>query len=133
MIESAEEFVTLRQSEDPDLYTRAAQDSAREEVWLEVVKRYPEMKVWVVHNKTVPGSILRTLASDPDPNVRASVAQKRKVGDAILEKLAYDADGRVRLEVAVNKRTPLYLLRVLLHDDWERVAEVARDRLKASQ
>jgi hypothetical protein len=41
MIESAEEFITLRCSEEPELYTRAACDPAPEEVWLDVINHYP--------------------------------------------------------------------------------------------
>ena len=53
-ITSAEEFVRLRTSEDPDEYLVSDNGAASDEVWLDVIARYPEMKEWVVHNKTVP-------------------------------------------------------------------------------
>ena len=51
MIQTAEEFVELRSSEDPELYGRAANEPASEEVWLDVIQRYPEMKFWVAQKR----------------------------------------------------------------------------------
>jgi hypothetical protein len=130
MIQSAKEFVELRKSQDREMYTRATQDSAPEEVWLEVIASYPDMKPWVVHNKTVPNRLLELLASDSDPVVRAAVARKRKVGISILERLASDPDESVRLAVVFNNKTPVSLLRILEKDKWERIAQVAKDKLK---
>jgi hypothetical protein len=76
VIESAEEFVRLRTSEDPDEYGRAAQDHASEGTWREVIARFPDMRVWVAQNKTVPLSILEELRNDPDLNVRSMVRAK---------------------------------------------------------
>jgi hypothetical protein len=53
MIESAEQFVFLRTSEDIKLYQRAASEPATDEIWLEVIEKFSEMRVWVVRNKTV--------------------------------------------------------------------------------
>jgi hypothetical protein len=69
MIRSAAEFVRLRTSEVPTLYRKAAHETAPEEVWLEVIKKYPKMKPWVIHNKTIPHSILCLLADDEDTDV----------------------------------------------------------------
>ena len=70
MIESAEEFIRLRGSGDPAEYGRAAHDQAPDGVWLDVIRRFPEYRFWVAHNKTVPVSILRILAADSDERVR---------------------------------------------------------------
>ncbi|WP_139983894.1 hypothetical protein [Nocardioides litoris] len=77
MIETAEEFVRLRTSEDPDDYNRAAREEASEATWRDVVDRFPEMRVWVAHNKTVPLSVLEILRKDPDERVVCMVRIKR--------------------------------------------------------
>lgn len=133
MIHSAEEFIRLRTSQDPELYTRAARDSAAENVWMDIIRNHPEMRVWVVVNKTVPNTILKLLADDPDPGVREFVARKRKAGALLLEKLSKDVNDAVRLAVANNKSTPASILAALAHDDWERVVQVARKRLEVKK
>ncbi|MGF9754534.1 hypothetical protein AAII07_04985 [Microvirga sp. 0TCS3.31] len=77
MIESAEEFVRLRTSTDPAEYRRAAHEEAAERTWIEVIERYPDMRSWVAHNKTVPLSILKILRHDADEQVRLTVTSKR--------------------------------------------------------
>ncbi len=92
MIQTAAEFIELRSRND----LRASSDSAPDNVWLEIVQAHPEMKEWVVNNKTVPISILTLLAEDHDPHVRFCVAMKRKCPPEVLEKLARDPDEPVR-------------------------------------
>ncbi|NNN20586.1 MAG: hypothetical protein HKL80_01105, partial [Acidimicrobiales bacterium] len=90
MIDSAEEFVRLRNSTDPAAYNRAAREEAPLQVWHDLIERFPEFKLWVANNKTVPMEILEILASDPDGTVRLMVAAKNKLTSDILEKLAFD-------------------------------------------
>jgi hypothetical protein len=130
MINSAEEFIALRLSNDPEMYNKSAHDSASVEVWRDVIADYPNMKRWVAHNKTVPLDILRILADDPDPDVRMTVAMKRKCDAALFEKLANDPHMSVRLAVAFNAKTPKEILQRLSRDSLERVAEIAAARLK---
>jgi hypothetical protein len=130
MIASAEEFVRLRTSDDPAEYARAAKDSAREEVWLTIVERHPEMRSWVAHNKTVPANILARLARDPDPGVRGTVARKRKLSPDLMFLLADDPDDGVRHALVWNASCPPELLRRLAEDRWSTVAEKARSRLE---
>jgi len=52
-IESAQEFYRLRTSEVESEYTRAAEAAASIDVWMEVIRLYPDMRQWVAHNKTV--------------------------------------------------------------------------------
>ncbi|MEU9247716.1 hypothetical protein [Streptomyces sp. NPDC048385] len=132
VIASAEEFVRLRFSDDPEEYGRAGSESASLEVWKEVVERYPEARFWVAYNKTVPLEILRILANDPDPRVRSMVAAKRKLTPEILAQLAADTDDSVRLSVARHKKTSRSVLGELLSDEWSEVREMARDRLRDS-
>lgn len=119
MIRSARDFVELRARND----VRATHDSAPESVWLEVIRDHPDLKEWVVHNKTVPVSLLRTLARDPDPRVRCSVAAKRKCPPDLLEELARDPDETVRVRVAWNGKTPSHVLRWLRDDSSTLVSE----------
>lgn len=77
VIESAEEFVRLRTSEDPAEYNKAARDEASESTWRDVIERYPDMRFWVAQNKTVPLTVLEVLRHDPDEQVRDMVTSKR--------------------------------------------------------
>jgi hypothetical protein len=131
MIKSAEEFVFFRSSEEINLYQRAAREPATEEIWLEVIQKYPDMRTWVAHNKTVPLSILEILSRDEDPIVRHMVAMKRKLGRdmSILKRLAQDPDDTVRMRVALNPKTPDIILEQLLDDKCSRVFEEAQNRL----
>ena len=96
MLKSAEEFRRLRVSTDPAEYRRAGHESAPLEVWLEVIRRYPDLRAWVAHNKTVPVEILAILSDDPDPHVRSFVAMKQKLPEDLQLKLARDPDDGVR-------------------------------------
>ncbi len=93
------------------------------------MRKHHDMKVWVVHNKTVPLAILDALSTDDDTAVRDAVARKRKASFEILERLAHDPDSGVRYAVARNKKTPLSVLKVLLGDPWDVVAAKAKARL----
>ncbi len=107
MIPSAEEFIRLRQSSVKSEYDRAAQDTAEIQVWLDVIKKYPDYKNWVIHNKTIQPDILELLCSDSDPEVRAAVARKRKINDSIIAVLSVDPDENVRYALLCNtKLTP---------------------------
>lgn len=129
VIQSAEEFVALRDGDNRDEQRRASLEPASLEVWRELVERYPDARVWVAYNKTVPLEILRVLASDPDSAVRHMVAMKRKLTPDILEGMAADSDESVRLQVARHRRTPPVLER-LLADDWSEVRNLARSRIE---
>jgi hypothetical protein len=129
MIESADEFIRLRTSSLKEEYDRAAHDEAAQDVWWEVVRKFPDMKFWVVHNKTVPLEILEFLSTDQEASVRGAVARKRKASPKILERLAHDAVGSVRHGVACNANAPKHVLQMLANDSWETVAATAKQRL----
>ena len=76
VIESADEFVRLRLSRDPEEYGRAAHEEAAESTWRDVIERFPEMRFWVAQNKTVPLGILELLRDDPDSRVQSMVRAK---------------------------------------------------------
>lgn len=126
MISSADEFSRLRRSIDPDEYGRAAREEATAKVWLEVIARYPDMREWVAHNKTVPLQILAVLARDSDRRVRQAVAMKRKLSRELFEQLASDQEATVRSTIAGNPKTPNEILEGLILDPDAFVAETAR-------
>jgi len=64
MINSAEEFISLRTSDVNAEYYRASHDDAEDATWLDIIQRFPAYKVWVIHNKTIPLTILEILALD---------------------------------------------------------------------
>ena len=131
MIESADEFSRLRESDDPAESHRAAHEAAPLELWRDVIARFPHLRKWVAHNKTVPQEILAELAADPDPHVRLVVAAKRKLAPDLQLRLAVDADAGVRERLAYNARATRAALERLADDPWRKVANRARARLAA--
>jgi len=129
LITSAEEFVRLRTSDLPEEYSLAAEDEAPTTVWFEVISRFPEMREWVVHNKTVPVEILEVLARDDSASVRATVADKRKLSPELFDLLARDNDELVRNRIAYNKKAPVYVLEHLSLDASPLVRTAAMKRL----
>ncbi|KRE59425.1 hypothetical protein [Nostocoides sp. Soil756] len=125
MIESAEDFVRLRTSNLRDEYLRAAEEEASTNVWIDVINRYPDMRSWVAHNKSVPIEVLALLAVDPDPAVRSVVATRRKLTPELFHKLGADPDEAVRARIAYNKKVPLEILEALAVDPAELVREGA--------
>ncbi len=128
MINSAEQFRSLRESEDPDEYQRVAHDEAPVEVWLDVVSRMPDMRFWVAQNKTVPIVVLQQLADDPDSRVRDMVARKRRIPETLQMKLAADSEPSVRTALAYNAKVTERVLAMLIDDDDEIVRDAARRR-----
>jgi hypothetical protein len=132
-ISSAEEFVRLRSSDIPEEYHLASWGEASDEVWLEVIQKYPDYVRWVAHNKSISLEIVRVLALHPDDDVRSLIAAKRKSPTDVLWMLAQDKVDSVRARVAYNAKTPKEILGFLLNDPWENVRERARQRLEAIQ
>lgn len=139
MIESPEEFVRLRTSDDPDECRRAAHESAPLEVWLTIIEKYPEMRYWVAHNKTIPPDVYFALydvckdsSSGTDAwRTKVMLAMKRSCPADLLQQFASDADESVRDSVASNKKTPVHILEKLSNDEWEVCARSARSNLAA--
>jgi hypothetical protein len=130
MMDSAEEFVKLRTSIRQEDYLRAATDAAPIEVWTDVIQKFPDMREWVAHNKTVPIAVLRILASDPNPRVRFAVAMKNKLPRDLMALLADDVEDAVRQRIACNKNVDLEILQRLATDQSEVVSSSARSRLQ---
>jgi len=131
MIDSAEQFRALRESEYIEEYHRAAHDEAPLEVWLDIIARMPDMRFWVAQNKTVPIRVLEQLADDSDTRVRDMVARKRKIPESLQIKLATDTDATVRCALASNANLTPRALAILFDDTDELV--VATAALRAEQ
>ena len=130
MIHSAEEFIRLRTSEDTAEYQRAARDAAPLEVWRELVARHPNMRFWVVQNKTVPLEVLAMLARDDDTDVRCMVASKRKLCHELQHVLALDPEESVRHALAMNAKVLQEVLQLLAQEQ-SFVGEAAREQLRS--
>jgi hypothetical protein len=130
MILSAEEFVSLRDSDVKAEYDRAAHEEAPLEVWKEVLQKYPDYTGWVIHNKTVPLEILAMLSTSNDPGIRAEMARKRKLSPDLFERLSRDPHPAVRAEIAINKKTPFPMLERLCRDEDQGVANTAKTQLR---
>lgn len=133
MITTADEFVELCTSDLEENNFRARNDRLPDEVCLNIITRFPEMRRWVAQNTTVSQSVLRILAEDPDWRVRWTVAAKRSTDMTLLAKLAEDPDEGVRRRVAFNKKTPDWILELLLNDSVEDISDHARRRLTVSR
>jgi hypothetical protein len=131
-IHSADEFVSLRYSDDPANYQRAAGEEAAVDVWRDVIDRYPDARMWVAQNKTVPLEILAVLVSDADAEVRRMVVMKRKLTPELLDQLAMDDDESIRMRVAMHKNVAEETLQRLRDDSWDRIREVVAERLSDS-
>ncbi|MDR0786461.1 MAG: hypothetical protein LBG44_01105 [Gemmatimonadota bacterium] len=131
-VSSAEEYQALLEMSDRLPSGAAARIEAPEQVWFDVIARFPDLRYDVAHNKTVPISILRHLARDPDTRVRGKVAARRKTPPDVLAELACDPDEGVRARVAYNAKTPISVLEMLVNDPWEGASKRARERI-ASQ
>jgi hypothetical protein len=129
MIMNAQEFLQQRTSKNGENYLRASTEEAPLEVWTEIAENFPDMKIWVVRNKTVPVETLRRLAADSAHDVRVAVATKNKLPEDLMMQLAADVDESVRERIAFNKNAPKAVLEHLANDPIERIALKARTRL----
>ncbi|HAD13976.1 MAG TPA: hypothetical protein DCF33_16245 [Saprospirales bacterium] len=133
MIQSAEEFIRLRDSEIREEYYRATFEEAEEGVWERVIEKYPDYKIWVIRNKTVPVEILAQMAKDPDPNVRQEVALKRKISESIFRLLAADPDEGVRSFLLSNTKLTLEQKKAVKTDDSPWLAEKLEEILRNAE
>lgn len=117
MITSAEEFIHLRKSQNPEEYNRSAYEPAELSVWHDVINKFPEYKKWIIHNKTVQIEILELLSEDEDPDVRCEVARKRKINDKIFHELSQDSNESVRYALMCNTKISVELKCKIKTDD----------------
>jgi hypothetical protein len=125
MISTAEEFVTLCE----EAYGTAATEGASEEVWLDVIRRFPGYTSSVIHNNTVPLRVLELLSQSPDASIRSQVATKRKLSTELFVRLSKDLDDGVRRNIALNRKVTRNVLEFLARDKSTLVSESAQGRL----
>lgn len=130
MIRSADEFIKLCSSQDPEEINRTLSDDAAIETWVEVIKKYQERRIDVAQNRTIPYEVMRVLASCDDPTARSLIAEKRRLAPDLFPLLARDRDETVRRTIAANQKTPLELVKILTTDSVESVASVAEYNLR---
>jgi hypothetical protein len=133
VIVSADDFFRLLHSQDSQVGRQARFDEAPIDVWLEVIDRYPEERVAVVLNKSVPLAVLEILVDDPDVDVRYLVAMKRKLSPGLLEHLSRDVDESIRMRVAQHRSTSRETLNFLLDDPWIDIRTSVGERLRAQE
>lgn len=125
MIESAEEFVRLIDSEIESDRSLAITEEASEDAWSNVSKNYPDYEIYILQNETISLTTIKSLSRSPNSRVRWEVAQKRRSGPDVFNLLSKDEDTSVRKAVAANKKTPHDTLTVLCSDTDERVRHIA--------
>ena len=128
MIKTAQEFKILLESENNEKRLLARNLDAKVEVWHEVIDKYPELKEWVVLNKTIQLEILKILAKDPNESVRATVARKRKIDREIFDILKNDSSESVRHSLMCNTKVPIDLKKEIKVDDSEWLANELKEK-----
>lgn len=129
MIHSAEEFKRYVESDNEEEFLKS-RDSASDDVWFDVLSKYPELSRQVAFNSTISMSVLEKLSESEDSEVRWDIATKRRISRPIFERLARDSDASVRHRIACNPKVPADILIQLALDEDELVAEAAKKRLK---
>ncbi|WP_074171346.1 hypothetical protein [Caballeronia temeraria] len=129
MIHSAEEFKRYVESDDEDEFMKS-REAAADNVWFDVLTKYPELSRQVAFNSTISLSVLERLSESEDSEVRWDVATKRRISRPIFERLAHNSDSSVRHRIACNPKVPADILLQLAADEDELVVEAARKRLK---
>ena len=128
MLTSAAEFIRLRKSDDLREQKRASKDFADINVWLEIIAKYPDFKIWVIHNKTIPVEILEILSRDSDAEVRSAVARKRKINQTIKLDLSQDIDENVRFALMSNSTMTITELNQIRVEDSAWLKEQIEER-----
>lgn len=128
MITSAEEFKRYIESENEEENVKAL-DSASDEVWFDILLKYPNLSRDVVFNHTISIEVLERLSLSDDTNVRWNIAMKRRINRVIFERLARDKNISVRHRIACNPKVPADILLMLSTDNDPIVAEAAKKRI----
>ena len=111
-------------------YVEAGDQSASsEKLWNLYKKNCSRVKQRLAENPVSPEDLLRLLARDKNPDVRAAVASNDNTPPDLLEELSLDEDVNVRLILANEIKLPVYLLEWLARDDNPYVADRAESTL----
>lgn len=130
MIESSSEFVRLRYSENLEDCRKASWGEASIDTWMEVIDHYPELRVAVAHNKTIPEVVVRKLFAEHYEAVKSTLARKRRLPKDLMQALAMDSDEGVRMSIARHPKVTMKALAVLRNDSWEEIRNVVEKRIR---
>ncbi|WP_153099845.1 hypothetical protein [Paraburkholderia hayleyella] len=130
MIHSAEEFKQYVESDNEDEFLKS-REAASDDVWFDVLSKYPELSRQVAFNSSISVHVLERLSESRDSEVRWDVATKRRISRTTFERLAHDIDASIRHRIACNPKVPEDILVQLASDEDELVSEAAKKRLKA--
>lgn len=116
VIYSAEEFVALVDRQDEESREILHGATASEEVWMDIILRFPEYRRAVAFSKGLPEGVLRYLANDYDWMIRMDVASKRALPQDLFDLLSNDPHELVRKCIARNPKVPTDILEKLTLD-----------------
>lgn len=116
MISSAEEFKRYVESDNEDKHIKA-HESAPEEIWIEILRKHPDLSRQVAFNSTISLTILELLSQSGNVEVRWDTAMKKRLNRSIFERLSNDTSPSVRHRIAYNSKTPQELLVKLSPDE----------------
>jgi hypothetical protein len=130
MIDSAELFLSLVESEDVADRRRASFDEAPIDVWRSILSGSDDLAFAVASNRTLPEEILVELCGNDDWRVRHRVALKNSCPPELLDRLSRDGNKSVAFLVAGHRNTPSSALRWLTAHEWDQVRERALEQLR---
>lgn len=129
MINSAQEFIFLCNSQQPSDITRSLREDASLEVWRDLVINFRTYEIDVAQNEKIPDEIISILIDQGNEVVRAILAEKRRLPVNFYYLLFKDPSSLVRKKIAANRKTPIHIVKNLVHDIDDDVASVAKFRL----
>jgi hypothetical protein len=129
-INSAEEYRSFAESDDEVEFSRTA-GTASEEVWLDILLKYPNLARHVAFNSSVSIKVLERAVEVGDVWTRFDVAMKRRINRSLFDRLANDPDATVRTRIALNPKVPADVLDRLCGDEDPMVSDAAKERRAA--
>jgi len=129
IIDNAEAFERLVAELPVDVARIKSVAAARQQVWWDVLERYPHLAVWVAGNRSASVEVLAHLAVHGDMQTRLAVASAAGLSEEAMLQLAHDHDDLVRMRVACNPQTSRNALGALVDDPCTVVRKHAQARL----
>ena len=126
MIHQAEYYIALLASDD--VYEPSPYEEATEEVWLDIVARFPEARNALAHNKTTSEAVIRALYAVGDEDVRSSLARVRRTPPDLLLRMASDPSSMVAAVLSHHPKLPPEALAELLRHESDFVRDRAQER-----
>ena len=126
-ISSAEEYKAFAESDDENQFSKTF-GTASEEVWTDILTKYPNLARHVVFNNSVSIGVLELAIDVGDVWTRFDVAMKRRISRRIFDKLSADKDASVREQIALNPKVPEDILKKLCMDEDTMVSSAAKEK-----